>query len=176
MGFIDAVSVQKLKTAWKQLFQKYWIPVALLCLGLMLSCIPFGKKQSEEKEIIAEETIFSLSQTQTQMECILSSIDGAGSLKLMLTLSTGVQSQYLQDTRQTTSEGALERESETVFSSEGSSVKRPIETMQYLPKYQGALVVCEGADSAKVRLAVKEAISSLTGLGSDKITVVKMKG
>ena len=40
----------------------------------------------------------------------------------------------------------------------------------------GALVVCDGADSASVRLAIIQAVSSLTGLGSNKIAVVKMKG
>ena len=43
------------------------------------------------------------------------------------------------------------------------------------PVYQGAVVVCEGAERAAVRLAIVEAVSSLTGLGSDKISVIKMK-
>jgi len=34
----------------------------------------------------------------------------------------------------------------------------------------------EGAERASVRLAVTQAVSSLTGLGSNKIAVVKMKG
>jgi len=41
---------------------------------------------------------------------------------------------------------------------------------------EGALVVCDGAERASVRLAVTQAVSSLTGLGSNKIAVVKMKG
>ena len=39
----------------------------------------------------------------------------------------------------------------------------------------GVVVVCEGADRAAVKLAVTEAVASLTGLGSGKIAVVKMK-
>jgi len=39
----------------------------------------------------------------------------------------------------------------------------------------GAVVVCQGADLAQVRLAVTNAVSSYTGLGCDKITVLKMK-
>lgn len=38
----------------------------------------------------------------------------------------------------------------------------------------GAAVVCDGADSPQVRLAVVEAVSAYTGLGSDKITVLTM--
>ena len=46
---------------------------------------------------------------------------------------------------------------------------------QLYPTYQGAVVVCEGAGSSTVRLAVVNAVSVLTGLSSDKISVVKWK-
>ena len=38
----------------------------------------------------------------------------------------------------------------------------------------GAVVVCEGADNAAVRLDILRAIGSYTSFGSDKITVLKM--
>ena len=39
----------------------------------------------------------------------------------------------------------------------------------------GVVIVCEGANSAKVKLDVTNAAMSYTGFGSDKITVMKMK-
>ena len=39
----------------------------------------------------------------------------------------------------------------------------------------GCVVVCEGADAASVRLNVTNAVAAYTGLGSDKINVMKMK-
>ena len=39
----------------------------------------------------------------------------------------------------------------------------------------GAVVVCSGGDSPTVRYLVTNAVSAYTGLGSDKITVMKMK-
>ena len=38
----------------------------------------------------------------------------------------------------------------------------------------GVVVVCRGAEDAKVRLDIIRAIGSYTGFGSDKITVLKM--
>ena len=38
----------------------------------------------------------------------------------------------------------------------------------------GVVVVCEGADNAKVRLDILQAIGSYTGFGSDRITILKM--
>ena len=38
----------------------------------------------------------------------------------------------------------------------------------------GVVIVCEGADKAKVRLEIIQAISSYTGYSSEKITILKM--
>ena len=42
-------------------------------------------------------------------------------------------------------------------------------------QYRGALIVCQGADAPSVRLKLVNAVAGLTGLPSDKITVIKMK-
>lgn len=43
------------------------------------------------------------------------------------------------------------------------------------PRYQGALIVCDGAGDAKTQMAVLEAVTALTGLRSDAVTVLKRK-
>ena len=40
---------------------------------------------------------------------------------------------------------------------------------------EGAVVVCAGAEDARVRYAVTNAVAAYTGLGSDRIRVEKMK-
>ena len=39
----------------------------------------------------------------------------------------------------------------------------------------GVVVVCEGADSARVRLDIVNIIESYTGFGPDKVTILKQK-
>ena len=39
---------------------------------------------------------------------------------------------------------------------------------------RGCVVVCEGADRADVRLSVTNAVAAYTGLGSDRIEILKM--
>ena len=43
------------------------------------------------------------------------------------------------------------------------------------PEYQGAVIVCDGAESPQVRLELTEAVRSLTGISSDHIKISKMK-
>ena len=64
------------------------------------------------------------------------------------------------------------RTSETVLL-DLNDQEAPIVTRILYPTYRGALVVCQGGDRADVRLAVTEAVSVLTGLSSDRITVAK---
>ena len=57
----------------------------------------------------------------------------------------------------------------------GSGYQEVVVTNQVYPVYQGAVVVCQGAENSAVRLAVTEAVSALTGLSSDRISIVKWK-
>lgn len=41
--------------------------------------------------------------------------------------------------------------------------------------FTGAIILCQGADAAEVRLHIVEAVSAFTGLGSNRILVLKMK-
>ena len=42
-------------------------------------------------------------------------------------------------------------------------------------KYCGAVIVAEGGEDPTVALALTRAVSAVTGLGADRITVMKMK-
>ena len=109
---------------------------------------------------------FSLAETEEKLEALLGKIDGAGAVDVMLTLADGGEAVYQVD--ETIRDDG--REEQTVLAD-----KAPVLVQTRQPRFQGAVVVCEGADRAAVKLAVTEAVASLTGLGSGKIAVVKMK-
>lgn len=46
---------------------------------------------------------------------------------------------------------------------------------QVLISDSGVVVACQGANSASVRLDIIRAVSSYTGFGSDKITILKLR-
>ena len=49
-----------------------------------------------------------------------------------------------------------------------------IGSIRILVSENGSVVVCDGAGNASVRLDILRAIGSYTGLGSDRITILKM--
>lgn len=159
---------EKLELLWG----KYrWVTIIFLA-GLLLMLIPSTADDDVEEPLQERET-FSLAETEQRMEEILSRIDGAGKLQLMLTLKTGSNLQLAENKDETADSDETRKQSETVTINRGSGYEDIVITQQIYPVYQGALVVCQGADKASVRLALTEAVAALTGLSSDKISIVK---
>ena len=160
----------------ENLWKKYKYAALIVLAGVVLMLLPTGRKSSVRQQTPVQNTVdsFSLEDTEKKMESILSQIDGVGRLRVMLTLSAGSQLQLASDTDLS---GAAEGRSrqETVTLNRGSGYQEVIVTRQFYPVYRGAVIVCQGAENAAVRLAVTEAVSALTGLSADKITIVKWK-
>ena len=70
---------------------------------------------------------------------------------------------------------AASRESDVSVVSNGSYGETPVTVKRVLPVFRGAVVLCDGADDASVRLSVTQAVSTVCGIGADKVTVLKMK-
>lgn len=145
--------------------RKNRIVVLLALLGCLLLLWPQKAKQTAPEGDVQADV--SLQQTQAELEALLSRMDGVGKAAVMLTLRDSGETVYQQD--ESVRDGAVTKQ--TVLAD-----KAPLTVRTRSPQYQGAVVVCEGADSAGVQLAVTQAVASLTGLGSDRITVIKMKG
>ena len=115
---------------------------------------------------------FSLSDFETQLCCRLSAIDGAGRVELMLSLEQTGEAVYAVNTRETGG-AASSRESDVAVISSSGYGETPVTVKNVLPTFRGAIVLCDGAEDAAVRLAVTQAVETVCGLTSDRITVLK---
>ena len=161
---------QKLRAALQRLgTYKYTALILILGVGLML--LP-GKKQAQAQlAVTVTETQEDLEQ---RLEQLLRQVEGAGEVQVLLTLKEGTSYEYQADVRSTEDESGKELQQQTVLVS-GGGTEAPVTVRTVYPQYRGAVVLCQGADRAAVRLDMIRAVSSLTGLGSDKIHVIKMK-
>ena len=164
--------------AWKtplMKLKKYRYPALILALGLLLLLIPTGgiQNKTEELEAQAESEEFNLAEFTKETEELLSRIQGAGAVELLLTLETDGQRDFLEDRTQSQSDSTQQSQTETVLVSQNSG-ESPVVWKRSYPEFRGAVVLCQCADSYSLTLSIKEALSSLTGLGMDKITVLKM--
>ena len=158
----------------------------VMAVGLILLFLPWGGKDTVNAPVQTAKTgseelldQHSLYDVERRMEKILSRIQGAGEVTVMLTLKNSGEKILASDEEMSTSgiagEAGMDRRSETVIVGTGQGIEAPVTVRYAYPEYQGALVVSEGAGSPTVKLQLTEAVSNLTGLGVDKITVTKMQ-
>lgn len=160
------MDINKVRSKASDFVKKYRFALIILLLGIGLMAIP--KWSTDEKQ--AATTVLNEPKDQTaDLERILSHIDGVGKVKLMLTLDTGQITVYQSDK----SDGGLRQE--TVIITDADRTQQGLVQHIRYPKYRGAVVVCQGAADPAVRLAVVEAVADATGLGADRISVLKMK-
>ena len=165
------------KNALLALLKKYRYPLMLAALGAVLLLIPAGEKRetAAPAEIPAVQTEPD-ADTERRLERILSSVSGAGRVRVMLTRKDDGKTSYQSDSEITQSPDATNTRTQTVFRSDGSYQQTPLVTKVTAPEYLGALIVCSGGDDPAVRLQLVRAVCSLTGLGSDRVTFLKMEG
>lgn len=124
-------------------------------------------------ETAAAGAEFDLDALERRMEAALSRIEGAGEVSVVLTLRSGTRQVLAQDVSSARSQEDQEEDRTTVVVSAGSGREEAVALQQIYPQFQGALVVCAGGDDPAVQLKLVEAVSALTGLGSDKISICK---
>ncbi|HIX31489.1 MAG TPA: hypothetical protein H9682_05070 [Firmicutes bacterium] len=160
---------------------KYKFVLLMVAVGVLLMMLPSvgGEKGQEavSPTTAAGAQGYSLERTQEEMERIVSSIDGVGRAEIMLTVSSGGRIVYQDDQEisYTGSAGVPEdytSRTQTVLTGSGSG-ETALPTQELYPEYIGAVVVCDGGGRAGTVLKVKEAVSVLTGLSTDRISVVK---
>ena len=152
---------------WKEALGKYRYALLVAAVGVVLLALPSGEGKGPP-ETGRAETDFDLEAFEEKLEGVLSRIDGAGETRVMLTLDGGSRQVLAQD-QDRDGEGGLSSTTVTVGRGSGGQEVVALQTMA--PSFRGVLVVCPGGGDAQVRLELIRAVSALTGLGSDSITV-----
>ena len=156
----------------KETFAKYKFVLLVLCIGVLLMTFPVGKQESDV--IPAPEVSVEAKDIAVELTEILGQIQGVGKVRVMITESAARETVYQTDTdRSDTGDSATIRE-ETVIISHSGSEQGLVRTVTP-PVYLGAVIVCQGGGDPRVQLAVTQAVASVTGIGTDHITVLKMK-
>lgn len=155
-----------------EFFKKFRYAAIILLAGLFFMLLPAGGKENSMENIPMETTLIQESISfEEKLEEILSHVEGAGHVRVFLSQASGEEVLYQTD--EDASSDTLRRSTVVITGSDRqeSGLVRQINPAQY----QGAIVLCQGADSAAIRLSITQAVANATGLGADQISVLKMK-
>lgn len=157
----------------KELFGKYKYVLLILALGIFLMSIPDRDDPPAAQAAPTQQTVPE--SREEELEAILGQISGVGKVRVLLTEASGAETIYQADEDHSTSSDSGRTERQTVIITDSDRTERGLVRTVTPPVYLGAIVVCQGGDSPTVRLSIVEAVSNVTGISSDRITVLKMK-
>ena len=155
--------------------KRYKFVLMIIIVGIAVLLMPVkGDRLSDDEgeEAVRGEEDFSIETLEAELSEILSKIDGAGHVSVMLTARSGTE-RILAMNREQFEEGQeseLKEEAVVISAGDGEEI---VLIGQNCPVFRGALVVCPGGDDPEVVLMLTRSLSALTGLSSSHITVCK---
>ena len=118
---------------------------------------------------------------QSEVEELLGSIEGAGEVRVMITLRESeeliVEKDLEKDQKQTREGGVTEKSGSEIILEENTvqdGAKKPFVKKRIYPKVEGVLVAAEGVGRGRVRADLTEAVQALFGLEAHKVKVLKL--
>lgn len=127
--------------------------------------------------------IFDADTFEIKLSKILSEIDGAGEVKVMVSYKTGVETVPLLDTKDSntvTEENDADSarrteqnsvETSIIFNQEKSGNKVPYISKTIMPVVEGVIVTCDGGGDEIVKANVIKAVTVITGITANKVQV-----
>ena len=154
----------------KRIFKIEYVLVIILVILLLFLFISsfkgfsFFNSETETVNSNFENTM------EEKLEKILSTIDGAGSVSVMISVDGTTEKQYLKNS-QTKKENGVEIIEETTVLVSG----KPFLTKENYPEVLGVVVVCQGGENVKVKMAITEVITTVLPVTSENIRILKKK-
>ena len=181
----------------KELGLKEWGIILGVGVLLLTLSVPefFQNDTQEEQQLLPLQTVQTdvgttegyVKQLEQRLEQLLSQVEGAGMVQVMITVQASKEKIILKDLdyrQETTTEqdGAggirtiiqTEQEEESI-KKQTSGEELPYVVKELEPEVEGVVVIAEGSKRGTVDLDIVEAVQALFDLPAHKIKVLKMK-
>ena len=169
MGIIDW------KNGITEAVRKYKYVWIVLLIGILLMLIPGPVDREAETQIQITEKVQTQEDMEIRLESLLSEVAGAGQVRVLLSVSQGEQTIYKTDSSYSQGQNNTDSRTQTILITDSQRNETGLVHQRIPPKYLGAIILAQGADDPVVKLAIVEAVGKITGLGADRISVLKMQ-
>lgn len=150
-----------------------------LLLIMLSSFLPEKKQTSRIQGSVSSSDLSDSAgychETEQKLESFLETIEGAGKVRVYLTVGTDQRYVYAREEKFSRSENKTEEEEKYVMIGGGNGKSALIETVE-VPEITGAVIACTGCDSPVVTERIYKAVSAALGIPSAKIFVTKLEG
>lgn len=161
----------------KKLFLIFILAVIGIVL-LLLSEFFDNNSIGKEKESVPSGNDY-VTMIENKLSEIVSSVDGAGKVDVMVTIETGEENVYARqvktDEEKNDNKSSSDYEYEYIVIKTGSSTESGMLLKVIEPNIRGVAIVCDGGDNAAVRENIINIVSAVLDIKTNKISVCKRK-
>lgn len=161
---------------------KIIVLVIIFIVALIVFLKLSGEKSSSKTSSASSNQVYLTSLEYSQaleqkLESVLSQVKGAGQVKVMISLDGSPELKYAMDSDTKVSNStngsttSTSSESPILVGKNGST--SPLILTEILPKVKGVIVVSSGANDISIKLDILNSVSTLLGISTDKINVLK---
>lgn len=154
------------------------IVVLALVIFLTSGIMGSGGKTDKPAESNAQNNelaVFDETALEQKLEQILSHMEGVGNVFVMVTLDKKTERIVATEEEQSSNEGGMSSGSRPATVS-GSGGENPIILTEVYPQIRGVIVIAEGASNIYVKMNLITAVSTVLGIGQDRVQVFEMNG
>lgn len=147
--------------------------------AVMLIFIGSDSEKNLSNEQIAEmqttSTVSSTSDIEKMLEekltSIISQVKGAGKVNAVVTVGSSGEYVYAENTKKENDSDSMSEDSEIVIYESQDGADSGLVISIRSPEIIGVAIVCEGGESSVVKAEITELVTSLFGIGSDRVYV-----
>ena len=143
--------------------------ILIFIIGVVLMTMSGENKKEthEARETVADSYAAS---EEERLEGILSEIDGAGAVSVMITYYSGSEKSLAYETKSSSRSEAGETSEEKKAVTSGGE---PMVVREVYPRVKGVIIAAEGADKPQVKAAIHEAAMASLDVGAHRICIFK---
>lgn len=154
------------------------VGIAAVLLLTLSELIPAGSRNKKEEEKADTDTVSDYSgyeeKTEERLRELISAIDGAGGVKVMVTLESGNENVYaVEQSGDSSSSSESYDKKYVIVEKDGTDSGLMLKVVE--PQIRGVAVICTGADSAEVRSEIIDTVTAVLGVSSTRVSIAKMK-
>ncbi len=141
--------------------RKMWLIPVMILLGVVLMAVQFKSPEAVPAAATVSDEQY-VSDTENRIEQMLKSIDGAGECQVTIILKSGSKKEYVRE------EGSV------LVISDNNGNQSAVVAKEVAPEIAGVTVLCTGAEKIEVQKDVIHSVSTVLGIGSNKVCVIQL--
>ncbi len=156
---------KKIKLSLKKIKPEYLIIVCAVVAVMILFFSSFAKNEQKSDYGVNEY----VTMLETKLSNRLSELDGAGKVKVIISVKSGLKSEIATEKQVSGIGGGKTTETPVLVSG------KPLVLGEIYPEICGVIIMAKGASDIKVKLSLITAAQTFLDVTSDKIQVLPMK-